>query len=98
MNIEWINEDYKEANKIFDSTREVCEWADSLYPDFAGGQRVNVGYATPDDKVYTYLVEHLPKWASNNNVMININTSQDLVNGKMIYKIWVTPFKDQKNH
>ncbi|MEK3748322.1 hypothetical protein NYE25_08760 [Paenibacillus sp. FSL E2-8871] len=44
MDIEWINEHYKESNKILDSTREVYEWADSLYPDFSGGLRVNVGY------------------------------------------------------
>jgi hypothetical protein len=91
MDIEWINENYKEACKIFDSVREVYEWADSLYPDFAGGHRVNVGYATPDDKVYAFLVEHLPKWASNNNVRVNVNTSENLVDGKMIYKIWITP-------
>lgn len=94
MDIEWINENYKEASKILDSPWEVYEWADSLYPDFAGGLRVNVGYATPDDKVYAYLAEHLPKWASNNNVRINVNTSQDLVDGKMIYKIWITPCKE----
>jgi hypothetical protein len=64
MDIEWINEKYKEANRIMDSDHEVYEWADSLFPDFAGGLRVNIGYATPDDKVYAYLVEYLPKWAS----------------------------------
>jgi hypothetical protein len=94
LDIEWINDKYKEANRIFDSTCEVYEWANALYPDFAGGLRVNVGYATPDDKVYTYLVEHLPKWASYTNAKIMIHTSQDLVNGKMIYKIWVTPFME----
>ncbi|MDQ0888943.1 hypothetical protein QFZ81_004031 [Paenibacillus sp. V4I9] len=91
MDIEWINECYKEASKIFDSTREAYEWADSLHSDFAGGYRVNVGYATPDDKVYTYLVEHLPKWARYNNLRINVNTSQDLVDGKLTHKIWITP-------
>ncbi|MDQ0878270.1 hypothetical protein QFZ77_006929 [Paenibacillus sp. V4I3] len=94
MDIEWINEKYKEANRIFDSTWEVYEWADSLYPDFAGGLRVNVGYATPDDKVFAHLAEHLPKWASNNNIRINVNTSKDLVDGKMIYRIWITPFNE----
>ncbi|SFS76548.1 hypothetical protein [Paenibacillus sp. BC26] len=91
MDIEWINENYKEANMIFESSWEAFEWTDSLYSDFAGGLRVNVGYATPDDKVYTLLVEHLPKWANNNKVKLNVNTSQDLVDGKIIYKIWVTP-------
>ncbi|OCT13549.1 hypothetical protein A8709_18310 [Paenibacillus pectinilyticus] len=31
MVIEWINENYKEASKIFDSTREAYEWADFHY-------------------------------------------------------------------
>lgn len=62
MNIEWINEKYGESNKIFDSYLEVYEWADS--PDFAGGLRVNVGYATPDVKVSMYLLKHIPEWAS----------------------------------
>ncbi|UQZ36697.1 hypothetical protein C2I18_26095 [Paenibacillus sp. PK3_47] len=95
MDIKWINEDYKEAGKIFDSIREVNEWADSLYPDFAGGLRVHVGYASPDANVHTYLAEHLPQWADYNNVRINVNTSKELINGIMIYKIWVTPFEDQ---
>lgn len=94
MDIKWINEDYKEATKIFSSTWEVYEWADSLYPDFAGGLNVNVGYATPDVQVHTYLVEHLPQWASYNKVRINVNTSQEFINGKMIYKIWVTAFDE----
>jgi hypothetical protein len=84
MDIEWINEKYKEANRIMESDHEVYEWADSLFPDFAGGLRDNIGYATPDDKVYTYLVEHLPEWARNNNVRIKVHTSQDLVDGKKI--------------
>ncbi|MDQ0888869.1 hypothetical protein QFZ81_003957 [Paenibacillus sp. V4I9] len=33
MDIEWINESYKEASKIIDSTREAYEWADSLHSD-----------------------------------------------------------------
>ena len=78
LDIEWINDKYKEANRIFDSTCEVYEWANALYPDFAGGLRVNVGYATPDDKVYAYLVEHLPKWASYTNAKIMVHTSQDV--------------------
>lgn len=28
MDIEWINKRYKEANRIFDSAREVEEWVD----------------------------------------------------------------------
>jgi hypothetical protein len=93
MNIEWINEKYGESDKIFDSYWEVYEWADSLYPDFAGGLRVNVGYATPDVKVFTCLLEHIPEWASNNNVKRQVNTSQQLIDGKIIYKVWVTPLE-----
>ncbi|TFE23061.1 hypothetical protein [Cohnella luojiensis] len=90
MDIEWINEKYKEANRIMDSDWEVYQWADSLYPDFGGGLRVNVGYATPDYKVYAYLFEHLPTWASFNNSKIKVHTSHDLIDGKKIFKIWIT--------
>ena len=48
MNITWINENYKEANRIFDSSFEVYEWADSLYPDFGGGMYTYVGYESLD--------------------------------------------------
>jgi hypothetical protein len=94
MDIEWINEKYKEANRVFDSPWEAREWGDSLYPDFAGGLRPNVGYATPDHKVYVYLLEHLPKWALYNNVQIEVHTSLELVDEKMLYRLWVTPSND----
>ncbi|SDW22019.1 hypothetical protein [Paenibacillus sp. CF384] len=93
MCIDWINEKYKEANRVMDTDWEIYEWADSLYSDFAGGIRVNVGYATPDYKVYLYLVEHLPRWKDLNQTKVIINTSHSIEDEKVIYKIWITsPF------
>ncbi|MDQ0888896.1 hypothetical protein QFZ81_003984 [Paenibacillus sp. V4I9] len=70
------------------------EVTEGYLKQFTNTKGINVGYATPDDKVFAHLAEHLPKWASNNNVRINVNTSKDLVDGKMIYRIWITPFNE----
>lgn len=91
MNIEWVNERYKESKRIFDSEWEVSEWADSLYPDFGGGFSIYVGYASPDERVHNYLVGNLPKWTVQNNRNILINTSIEIEDEQLIYKIWVTP-------
>ncbi|WP_256759881.1 hypothetical protein [Cohnella sp. WQ 127256] len=94
MDIEWINVRYKEANRKMDSDWEVSQWVDSLYPDFYGCLIVNLGYATPDYKVHSSLVEHLPKWASNNKSKIRVNTSNEVVDGEIIYKVWITPLDE----
>ena len=90
MEIEWINEQHKEGNRIFDSKWEVEEWVDSLFPDFGGCVRTNVGYATPDEKVFLRLSEELPRWAEYTHSNVGIYTDKQMVGGKMIYKIWVT--------
>ena len=55
MEIQWVNGQYAEDNRIFDMETEVYEWADSLYGDFLDGlvNKKSVGYATPDEKVIT---------------------------------------------
>lgn len=94
MNIEWINEKYKEANRIFDSSFEVYEWADSLYSDFGGGLYTYVGYASPDKNVFDYLIENLPKWIELNKANNIVNTSIEQIEGKVIYKIWISRYPD----
>ena len=37
MEIQWINGQYSEDNRIFDMEMEVYEWSDSLYGDFLDG-------------------------------------------------------------
>ncbi len=90
MSIQWINERYPEGNRIFDSMREAEEWADSLFSDFAGSMESNVGYATPDRKVFDFLSEFLPKWARYNHSDITIHTDIEQFDQKPLYKIWVT--------
>jgi hypothetical protein len=86
----WINGSYKEDNRIFNSSIQAEEWADSLLPDFGPYlvSKVNVGYATPDEKVIKCLEYLLPKWASYNNVKITIHKEKTIVDGQEIYKIW----------
>jgi hypothetical protein len=62
VDIKWINGRYNEDIRIFDTSWEVEEWVDSLYTDFAGEGFVNVGYATPDEKVANHLAFRLPQW------------------------------------
>ncbi|NRD76576.1 hypothetical protein HPT25_03605 [Bacillus sp. BRMEA1] len=52
-NITWINGNYKEDNRIFDSKNQAEEWADALLPDSSPYLlgKIDVGYATPDEKV-----------------------------------------------
>ncbi|MFB5192578.1 hypothetical protein [Alicyclobacillus fastidiosus] len=90
MEIEWINEQYKESNRIFDSKWEVEEWVNSLYSDFSGCLRTNVGYATPDENVFLRLSEELPRWAEYTHAQVEIHTDTQIVDGKPLYKIWVT--------
>ncbi|MRX56569.1 hypothetical protein GJU41_21715 [Bacillus idriensis] len=89
-NVKWINGSYKEDNRIFDSEFEAEEWTDALYPDFAVFlfNKINVGYATPDEKVIKYLAYYLPKWAGNNNISFSICTEETKIDGQIIYKIW----------
>ncbi|MDQ0201981.1 hypothetical protein [Neobacillus ginsengisoli] len=63
-NIVWINGNYEEDIRIFDSKRQAEEWADALLPDFGPYliSKLNVGYASPDEKVIKYLEYILPKW------------------------------------
>lgn len=90
MAITWINERYPEGNRIFDSEREAEEWADSLFDDFAGGIAVNVGYATPDKKVFSFLSKFLSDWVNYNNAQVIIHSETEYVGGNPLYKIWVT--------
>lgn len=91
-NIVWINGNYEEDNRIFDSKRQAEEWADSLLPDFGPYliSKNNVGYATPDEKVIKYLEYLLPKWSDYNNVKINIHREKTIRDGQEIYNIWTT--------
>ena len=77
-NIKWINGIYKEDNRIFDSDWEAYEWADGLHsdivPDLAA--KVNVGYATPDKKVYSNLLDLIPEWVKGMDVKVNIHTNE----------------------
>ncbi|NRD78484.1 hypothetical protein HPT25_14045 [Bacillus sp. BRMEA1] len=89
-NIVWISGSYKEDNRIFNSKIQAEEWADALLPDFGPYliSKINVGYATPDEKVIKYLESILPKWASYNNVKISIHRDITTIDGQEIYKIW----------
>lgn len=59
MEIYWVNGQYQEDERIFDSQFEVYEWTDSLYQDFSNGflRKENIGFATPDVKVMDCLTE-----------------------------------------
>jgi len=91
-NVQWINGSYKEDNYIFETQLQAEMWADALYPDFGLylHSKTNVGYATPDEKVIKCLSEFLPEWIIyNNNTNGSICLSEEKINGKIIYKIWV---------
>lgn len=88
-NIKWINGSHKEDNRIFNSEFEVEEWAGALYPDFVAYlSEINVGYATPDEKVIKYLASLFPQWADYINLQIGVCTGKTEINGQIIYKIW----------
>ncbi|MEI2358720.1 hypothetical protein, partial [Mesobacillus zeae] len=89
-NVKWINGSYKEDNRIFGSEFEAKEWTDALYPDFVAylGNKINVGYATPDEKVIKYLASFLPQWADYNNLKVDVCTEKTKIDGQIIYKIW----------
>lgn len=86
--MEWINERHPEGNRIFDSDIEAWEWADSLLNDFVPWD--GVGYATPDEKLFQYLVKLVPQWINDNDLSSVMHTAIDTVNGRPLYKIWVT--------
>lgn len=92
MEIQWINGQYPEDERIFDSQMEVYEWTNSLYPDFSNGlfRVVNVGYATPDEKVIDSLTELLPQWAAYLNVQVTMHKDKIEINGKYIHRIWTS--------
>ncbi len=94
-NIKWINGSYIEDNRIFNSERQAEEWVDALYPDFVAylSNNINVGYASPDEKVIKYLESYLPKWASYNNVNVSIHIGKITKDGQIIFEIWTS----QKN-
>lgn len=89
-NVKWINGNYKEDNRIFDSEFEVKEWSEALYPDFVAylNDKTNVGYATPDEKVIKYLASLFPQWAAYINIQVDVCTGKTEINGQIIYKIW----------
>lgn len=92
MSIKWINGQYKEDSRIFDSEFEAEEWVDGLFTDFSiyMNNEVNVGYATLDKKVMEFLSVYLLKWAEWLGVKVNIHTDEEKVDGKVLYKIWTT--------
>ncbi len=88
--VNWISGGYKEDHMIFDSEYEVEEWVDSLYSDMVPylANNINIGYATPDQKVVKSLENHLPSWATFIEVNIQIHSEKVNVDGKVIYKVW----------
>ncbi len=90
MKIHWINGQYSEDNRIFDTKNEVYEWSNSLYGDFLGYlvSKVNVGYTTPDEKVINSLEKLIPKWANYLNIMVVVQKDKNNVNNKYLYRIW----------
>ncbi|QFG00990.1 hypothetical protein PB01_20550 [Psychrobacillus glaciei] len=92
MEIQWLSGQYSEDNRIFDSLFEAYEWTDSLYPEFLIYlvNKVNVGYATPDEKIIDYLTDFIPKWADYLNVKVTVIKEVTERNGKYIYKIWTS--------
>ncbi|GLG01221.1 hypothetical protein Alches_12600 [Alicyclobacillus hesperidum subsp. aegles] len=100
MSIKWIHGRYKEDSRVFDSQWEAEEWADSLYPDIVGEGFVNVGYATPDQKVVDFLIRQIPRWAEflkmHNPSMpaVAVHSSTDVVAGQPRYKVWIEPRND----
>lgn len=85
---------------MFDSAWEAEEWTDSLYPDTVGEGFVNVGYATPDQKVADCLIRQIPRWAEflrshdPSIPAVNINFLKDVEKGQPIYRIWIVPAAD----
>lgn len=92
MIIHWVNGQYPEDQRVFDSQVEVYEWTHSLYPDFSNClfREASVGYATPDEKVIEYLSELIPKWADYLNVRVTLHTDKVLEDSEYIYRIWTT--------
>ena len=92
MEIQWINGQYEEDNRIFDMETEVYEWTHSLYVDFLGGlvSQKNVGYATPDEKVTDKLSELLPKWADHLNVKVAVHRDKISINDRTLYRVWTS--------
>ncbi len=92
MEIIWVNGQYQEDERIFNSQFEVYEWTDSLYQDFSNGflRKENIGYATPDAKVIDCLTELIPQWAGYTNVNITLHKDIIEIDGKDLYRIWIT--------
>jgi len=92
MEIIWVNGQYQEDERIFDSQFEVYEWTDSLYQDFSNGflRKENIGYATPDAKVIDCLTELIPQWAGYTNVNVILHKDIIEIDGKDLYRIWIT--------
>ncbi|MEK5038668.1 hypothetical protein [Sporosarcina sp. FSL K6-3457] len=96
MEVQWINGQYPEDKRIFDSEMEVFEWTNSLYPDFSNSlcREENVGYVTPDEKVIDYLTDLLPQWADYLNVQVIVHKDKIKEEGKIVYRIWTS--KEEK--
>ncbi|MER2169583.1 MAG: hypothetical protein ABS938_03005 [Psychrobacillus psychrodurans] len=92
MEIQWINGQYAEDNRIFDMEMEVYEWSDSLYGDSLDGlvNKKSVGYVTPDEKVIASLSKLIPGWADHLNVKVAVHTDSITVNNICLYRIWIT--------
>lgn len=92
MEIHWVNGQYREDNRIFDSPFEVYEWTDSLYQDFSNHflREENVGYASPDVKVIDCLTELIPQWAIYINVVVILHRDVIEVDGKNVYRVWTS--------
>lgn len=92
LEIHWVNGQYREDERIFDSQFEVHEWTDSLYQDFAYCffRKELVGYATPDIKVIDYLTKLIPEWAENVNVKVILHRDEIHVDGNYMYRIWTS--------
>ncbi|MCS1382449.1 hypothetical protein NXZ75_09600 [Lysinibacillus sphaericus] len=92
MEIHWVNGQYREDNRIFDSPFEVYEWTDSLYQDFSNHflREENVGYASPDVKVIDCLTELIPQWAGYINVVVILHRDVIEVDGKYLYRVWTS--------
>lgn len=92
MEIHWVNGQYREDNRIFDSLFEVYEWTDSLYQDFSNHffREESVGYATPDVKVIDCLTELIPQWAEYINVVVVLHRDEIEVDGKYVYRVWTS--------
>lgn len=100
MEVKWINGESREDTRIFDSTWEAEEWADSLYSDFAGEGFINVGYAHPDRKVFEYFLVNKENWVRSamtnpylpELVFMTEETTDS--NGNPLYKVWMTPKRE----